>query len=96
MQAQFDSHCPDCGDYIDEGDDIYQDVGGDWVCAECAEWLDLIDDPFETSNTPLKGQRNEPSRTTPSRAPGEPGEQSTHGATTSQRRATENARRQWG
>lgn len=50
MHATFDSSCPECGDDIYEGDDIY---GDDiyYVCRECAEYHDLIDDDPTTGGS---------------------------------------------
>jgi formylmethanofuran dehydrogenase subunit E len=34
--ASFGAKCPGCGEWIEEGDDIFL-VEGEWVCVSCSE-----------------------------------------------------------
>ena len=38
--ARFDSECDECGDPIDEGDEIRADGEGGYACKGCGEELD--------------------------------------------------------
>lgn len=44
--AQFDSECDDCGEDIEEGDQIRADGEGGYLCEECGqdEEDDLLDE----------------------------------------------------
>lgn len=42
FDARFDSDCDDCGDLIQEGDQIRSDGAGGWLCETCG--MDADDD----------------------------------------------------
>lgn len=37
MRAEYRSKCADCGEWIEEGDEIVKNDDGDWVHARCDE-----------------------------------------------------------